>query len=43
MADGLNLGITVFFGFAVLLLALVTVGVGYLTFVDWQDKRRRSK
>ncbi len=43
MADGLNWGITVFFGIAVLLLALVTLGVGYLTFIDWQDQRRRTK
>jgi len=43
MADGFTWGITALFGVAVLLLALVTIGVGYLTFSDWQDKRRRSK
>jgi len=43
MAGELNLGISAFFGVAMVLLALVTLGVGYLTFIDWQDKRRRTK
>jgi hypothetical protein len=32
--------ITGFFWLAMLLLGGVTLGVGYLTFSEWQDRRR---
>lgn len=32
--------ITVLFWMALLLLGGVTLGVGYLTLADWQDRRR---
>lgn len=31
------------YGSIFLLLAAVTLGVGYLTFIDWRDRRRRSQ
>ncbi|MCS6781979.1 MAG: hypothetical protein RMI89_01760 [Gloeomargarita sp. SKYBB_i_bin120] len=31
------------FGLALLLLGGVTVGVGYLTWVEWRDRRRRQE
>ncbi len=31
-----------FFWIAVLLLALATGGIGYLTYLEWQDRRRRG-
>ena len=43
MTAGSELGITVLFVIALTLLVLVTLGVGYLTFLDWREKRRHSK
>jgi hypothetical protein len=31
-----------FFWTAVILLAIATGGVGYLTYLEWQDRRRRG-
>jgi uncharacterized membrane protein YjjP (DUF1212 family) len=31
-----------FFWIAVLLLAIASSGVGYLTYLEWQDRRRRG-
>jgi hypothetical protein len=31
-----------FFWIAVLLLILATGGIGYLTYLEWQDRRRRG-
>ncbi|MCS7030507.1 MAG: hypothetical protein NZL92_03095 [Gloeomargarita sp. SKYG116] len=31
------------FGLALLLLGGVTVGVGYLTWAEWRDRRRRQQ
>jgi hypothetical protein len=31
--------VNIFFGIAVICLAVVTIGVGYLTITDWQEKR----
>jgi hypothetical protein len=31
-----------FFWIAVILLAMATGGVGYLTYLEWQDRRRRG-
>ncbi len=31
-----------FFVIAMVLLVAVTGGVGYLTYVEWQDRRRRN-
>ncbi len=28
---------------AVVLLAIATSGIGYLTYLEWQDRRRRGK
>ncbi len=39
MADFL---ITAVFWLAIVLLGGVTLGVGYLTFIDWRDRRRKS-
>ncbi|MFM7887724.1 MAG: hypothetical protein ACKPCM_13765 [Pseudanabaena sp.] len=32
----------IFFWIAAVLLAITTGGVGYLTYVEWQDRRRRG-
>jgi hypothetical protein len=31
-----------FFWAAIALLAIATTGVGYLTYLEWQDRRRRE-
>ncbi|ABD00879.1 hypothetical protein ACVW0Q_001271 [Thermostichus sp. MS-CIW-21] len=31
------------YGSIFLLLTAVTVGVGYITFIDWRDRRRRNE
>lgn len=31
-----------FFWIAIVLLAIATSGIGYLTFLEWQDRRRRG-
>ncbi|MCJ2542582.1 hypothetical protein [Thermostichus vulcanus] len=31
------------YGSIFLLLAVVTLGVGYITFIDWRDRRRRNE
>ena len=31
-----------FFWAAVVLLAIATSGIGYLTYLEWQDRRRRG-
>ncbi len=31
------------YGSVFLLLAAVTLGVGYITFIDWRDRRRRNE
>ncbi len=31
-----------FFWAAVALLAFATIGIGYLTYLEWQDRRRRG-
>ncbi len=31
-----------FFWAAALLLVIATTGIGYLTFLEWQDRRRRG-
>lgn len=31
-----------FFWIAAVLLAIATSGVGYLTYLEWQDRRRRG-
>lgn len=31
-----------FFWAAIVLMAIATSGVGYLTFLEWQDRRRRG-
>ena len=31
-----------FFLAAIVLMAIATSGVGYLTFLEWQDRRRRG-
>lgn len=31
-----------FFWIAVILLAIATGGVGYLTYLEWRDRRRRD-
>ncbi|MEN9207656.1 MAG: hypothetical protein Q6L50_01670 [Gloeomargarita sp. GMQP_bins_120] len=38
--EGVLLGL---FGLALLLLGSVTVGVGYLTWVEWRDRRRQQQ
>jgi hypothetical protein len=35
--------INVFFWLAMTLLTGVTGGVGYLTFLEWRDRRRKGK
>jgi hypothetical protein len=35
--------INTFFWVAMLLLVAVTSGVGYLTFLEWRDRRRKGK
>lgn len=31
-----------FFWIAIVLMAIATSGIGYLTFLEWQDRRRRG-
>jgi hypothetical protein len=31
-----------FFWAAIVLMAIATTGVGYLTYLEWQDRRRRE-
>jgi hypothetical protein len=31
-----------FFWIAIVLLAITTSGIGYLTYLEWQDRRRRG-
>ncbi|MEN9231718.1 MAG: hypothetical protein Q6L68_12500 [Thermostichus sp. DG02_5_bins_236] len=35
--------IQIAYGSIFLLLAIVTGGVGYITFMDWRDRRRRNE
>ena len=40
MSDAILLN--TFFWAAIVLMAIATSGVGYLTFLEWQDRRRRE-
>ena len=40
MSDAILLN--TFFWAAIVLMAIATSGVGYLTFLEWQDRRRRG-
>lgn len=35
--------VNLFFGIAVIFLAMITIGVGYLTLIDWREKRRETR
>ncbi|MEN9205677.1 MAG: hypothetical protein Q6K99_04535 [Thermostichales cyanobacterium BF4_bins_65] len=38
-----SLPLQIAYGIVFLLLVAVTLGIGYLTVADWQDRRRREK
>jgi len=43
METDLPLAARIAYGSIFLLLTAVTLGVGYITFIDWRDRRRRSE
>lgn len=43
METEIPLFIRIAYGSIFLLLAAVTLGVGYITFIDWRDRRRRNE
>jgi len=43
METNLPLVTRIAYGSLFLLLTAVTLGVGYITFIDWRDRRRRNE